>query len=129
MSGRTVLGGLAAVVVVGLISPVAGAVLLGLLALGFFLLRPPESGAAPGREDEVGMQALAGRVARLERELAELRLLVAEPPVAAAPAAAPPPRPQPPAAQPVRPTASAPSEPRTRPQPARPRRELDLSKL
>ncbi|MGH3018698.1 MAG: DUF2339 domain-containing protein, partial [Gaiellaceae bacterium] len=32
-------------------------------------------------------------------------------------------------AQPVRPTASAPSEPRTRPQPARPRRELDLSKL
>jgi uncharacterized membrane protein len=138
VSGRVVLGGLVAVVVVGFVSPVAGAVLLGLLALGFFLLRPAESGAANGREDEGGMQALERRLGRVERELAELRLLVAGAPAApappAAPASAPPPRPQPPAAPlppvPARlPGASAPSRPRPRPEPARPRRELDLSKL
>jgi len=131
------LGGLVVVVVVGFFSPAAGAVLLGLLALGFFLLRPPEGEAAPGREDPAGMQALAGRVARLEHELAELRLLVAGSPVAAAPrpAPAPPPRPQPPVTPPpstvppLLPGASAPSRPRPRPEPSRPRRELDLSKL
>ncbi|HWM13226.1 MAG TPA: DUF2339 domain-containing protein, partial [Gaiellaceae bacterium] len=133
MSGRLVLGGLLAVVVVGFFSTVAGGLLLGLLALGFFMLRPPEGGAAPGREDPAGMQALAGRVARLEHELAELRLLVAGSPVVSprpAPAPAPPSRPQPPPAPPSPrlPEAFVPSEPRP-PQPARPRRELDLSKL
>jgi len=130
------LGGLVAVVVVGLVSPVAGAVLLGLLALGFFLLRPPEGEAARGREDPTGMQGLEGRIGRLEHELAELRLLVAGSPVAAAsrpaPTPAPPPRPQPPAAPPSPrlPEAFVPSAPHPRPRPARrPRRELDLSKL
>jgi uncharacterized membrane protein len=136
VSGRAFLGGLFAVVVVGFFSPTAGAVLLGLLALGFFLLRPSGSEAAAGREEQTVMSALEGRVARLERELAELRLLLAGSPVApgrpAAPAPAAPPRPQPPAATPAPPLlpgASAPSRPRPRPEPARPPRELDLSKL
>ena len=132
MSGRVLVGGLVAVVLVGFFSPAAGAVLLGLLALGFFLLRPPKSEAAPGRDDQAGMLTLEARVGRLERELAELRLLVAGSPAAGAPppapAPAPPPRPQPPA-RPAPPRASAPSAPRPRPEPARPRRELDLSKL
>ena len=82
MSGRAVLGGLLAVVVVGFLSPVAGAVLLGALALGFLLLRPPESGAAPGPTAPADVHALELRVGRLEQELAELRLLVAGPPAA-----------------------------------------------
>ncbi|MGH3035568.1 MAG: hypothetical protein ACRDMU_00160, partial [Gaiellaceae bacterium] len=89
MSGRVALGGLLAVVVVGLVEPLAGAVLLGLLALGFLLLRPPVDAAAPGREDERGAQGLEGRVARLEQELTELRLLVAGSPVVAAPRPSP----------------------------------------
>ena len=135
MSGRAVLGGLLAVVVVGFLSPIAGAALLGLLVLGFFLLRPPESEPAPGREDPSPVQALERRVGRLERELAELRLLVAGSPAAPAepaPAPAPPPRAQPAPAPP--PPVLPPSPPRptrapSRPEPARPARELDLSKV
>jgi uncharacterized membrane protein len=132
VSGRAVLGGLLAVVVVGFLSPIAGAVLLGLLVLGFFLLRPPESEATPGGEP-AAVQALERRVGRLEQELADLRLLVAGAPAAPsrpAPAPSAAPRPQPPPAPPVVPPAPPrPSEPPSRPQPARPARELDLSKV
>jgi uncharacterized membrane protein len=134
VSGRVLVGGLIAVVVIGLVHPIAGAVLLALLGLGFFLLRPQEGEAPAGGEREAGRgdSGLEARVARLEQELAELRLFVATSPVTRTAPAAPahPPRPQPTVARPpdpappLRPDATAPSRPR--PAPARPRRELDL---
>lgn len=132
MTGRQALGGLLLAVVAALVSPAAGLVVFGLVALAFILRRPQASSAPAG---EPG--ALELRLAALELEVAELRRLVANVPWAAPAEAAPPPpapRPQRPAPAPSRPASTPPvaafrSEAPARPRRERPRREIDLSKL
>ena len=141
MTGRWALGGLLIALVVAYTAPIAGLVLMALVAVVALYWRPRTADGVTGASGDPRLDLLEGRIVALELQVSELRAqasTVTLPRQPARPAPPPPPQPrsepeswpaplpkpplqQPPPAQPPRPARPTP--------PRKPRRELDLSKL